>query len=200
MKTIAFLFFIFLVQFSFAQKSDTIAYSGIFINYQDYKGNKLSYEVNCDSSSGKIKLNHFLSKNYIDVFKKGKKIQLYKDSIFGFRDCHQNDYRFFTERDKEYQILENKTIVIYVADVAVTSANGKAREFVKKYFFSTTLNSAILPLTISNLKNSFPDNVKFHNKLDQEFSSEKDISTFDNNNKMYKVNYLLSQSVLNQNK
>src|ERR1035438_3752385 len=116
MKTIAFLFFIFLVQFSFAQKSDTIAYSGIFINYQDYKGNKLSYEVNCGSSSGKIKLNHFLSKNYIDVFKKWKKIQLYKDSIFGFRDCHQNDYKLFTERDKEYQILENKPIIIYVAD------------------------------------------------------------------------------------
>ena|ERR1035437_3221627 len=200
MKTISFLLFIFLVQFSFAQKSDTIAYSGIYMNSKDYKSNKLSYEVSCDSSFGKIKLNHFLSKNYIDVFKRGKKIQLYKDSIFGFRDCHQNDFRFFTERDKEYQIIENKTIVIYIADVAVTSANGKARELVQNYFFSTALNSAILPLTISNLKKAFSDNLKFHNKLDQEFNSEKDIPSYDDIHKMYKVNYLLSQSVLNQNK
>jgi hypothetical protein len=195
MKTIAFFLLMLLVKFSFAQKSDTIAYSGIYMNSKDYKGNKLSYEVSCDSSSGKIRLNHFLSKNYIDVFKNEKKIQLFKDSIFGYRDCKQNDYRFYTERDKEYQIAENKTIVIYVADVAVTSANGKAREFVQKYFFSTTLNSTILPLTVTNLKKAFPDNLKFHNKLDLEFSSENDISTFDDVHKMYKVNYLLSQSV-----
>src|ERR1035437_7888179 len=163
MKTIVFVFLILFVKFSFAQKSDTIAYSGIYMNSKDYKGSKLSYEVSCDSSSGKIRLNHFLSKNYIDVFKKEKKIQLYKDSIFGYRDCKQNDYRFFTERDKEYQIVENKIIVIYVADVAVTSANGKAREFVQNYFFSTTLNSEILPLSVSNLKKAFSDNLKLHN-------------------------------------
>src|ERR1035437_7181868 len=179
MKTIVFVFLILFVKFSFAQKSDTIAYSGIYMNYQDYKSNKLSYEVSCDSSSGKIRLNHFLSKNYIDVFKKEKKIQLYKDSIFGYRDCKLKDYRFFIERDKEYQIVENKTIVIYVADVAVTSANGKAREFVENYFFSTSLNSTILPLTVTSLKKTFPDNLKFQNKLDLELSSAKDVYSFD---------------------
>jgi len=194
MKIIAFFLLMLFVKFTFAQKSDTIAYSGIYMNYQDYKSNKLSYEVSCDSSSGKIRLNHFLSKNYIDVFKKEKKIQLYKDSIFGYRDCKLKDYRFFTERDKEYQIVENKTIVIYVADVAATSINGKARELVQNYFFSTTLNSEILPLTVSNLKKAFPDNVKFHNKLDLEFYSEKDITAYDDIHKMYKVNYILNQS------
>ena len=193
MKTIAFMFLILVVKFSFAQKPDTIAYSGIFMNWQDYKDNKLSHEVNCDSSSGKIRLNHFFSKNYIDVFKREKKIQLYKDSIFGYRDCKKNDYRFFTERDKEYQIVENKSIVIYIADVAVTSANGKAREFVQKYFFSTELNSAILPLTISNLKKAFPNNIKFHDKLNVEFNDDASVCTFDTAHKMYKVNYLLSQ-------
>lgn len=171
---------------------------GVYYNYEDYKTGKLSFIVNCSSHSNKIRLHHFFSGNYIDVIKDEKKYKFSKDSVFGYRDCKQNDYRFYEERDKEYKILENKTIIIYVADVAVTSANGKAREFVKKYFFSTSLTSQILPLTAINLKKSFPDNLKFHNMLDIEFYSANDILSYDIIHKMYKVNFLLSQSTINK--
>jgi hypothetical protein len=198
-KIIFFLLIMYLIKFSFAQKEDTITYRGIFMNLQDYKSNKLSYVINCDSALGKIRLNHFFSQNYIDVFKDGKKIKLYKDSIFGYRDCKQSDYRFFQDRDREYQIKENKNIVIYITDVPVTSSSGKTVQLVQGYFFSTTPSSEILPLTIINLKKVFSGNLKFHDLLNVEFYGAKDISDYDDKHKMYKINYLLNQSLTEPN-
>lgn len=167
---------------------------GVYNNYEDYKIGKVTLACKCNSSD-KIKLNHFFSKNHIALIKDGKNYRFSKDSIFGYRDCKQNDYRFYKERDKEYKIVENKSIVIYVADVALTSANGKAREFVKKYFFSTSLTSPILPLDATNLKRAFPDNLKLHSLLDLDFYSESDIAGYDTIHKTYKVNFLLSQTI-----
>ena len=192
-KTIFFLLII-LINFSFAQKADSINYGGIFLNAQDYKDNKLSYSYNCESPSVKIKFNHFFSKKYIEIISGDKKTRLYKDSIFGYRDCKQKEYRFYKDYDHEYQVVENKNIIIYIADEPVTSSTGKTVNLVPHYFFSSTLNSAILPLTIINLKRAFPDNLKFHDLLDVEFYDIKTISTYDDTHKMYKINYLLSQS------
>ena len=151
------------------------------MNSPDYKTGKLTYSMNCDLPSGKIRLNHFFAKSYIDVINGDKKIQLYKDSIYGYKDCKQMDFRFYKEYDHEFQIAENKAMVIYICDIHVASSSGK----------SATL------VTINNLKKAFPDNMKFHDKLDLEFPSSKDISTYDDLHKMYKVNYLLSQSNTN---
>ena len=97
-----------LSQYLFAQNNS----SGIYKTWQDYKANKLSITCNCNSSD-KIKLHHFFSKNYIDVIEGGNKFRLYKDNIFGYRDCKQNDYRFYKEGDKEYKIIRiNSTFTV----------------------------------------------------------------------------------------
>ncbi|MGZ4056891.1 MAG: hypothetical protein ACXVPY_05530 [Bacteroidia bacterium] len=194
MKNIYIILILFFSQISIAQNTSSISGSGIYMNWQDYKNDNLSYIINCDSSSGKIRLNHFLSKNYIEVIQEEKKTRLSKDSIFGYRDCKQNDYRFFKNNDEEFLIKENKAIVIYISDVPVTTSTGKAINLVPRYFFSAGLNSEIFPLTIINLKKAFPDNLKFHDMLDLEFNSIKDISAYDEIHKMYKVNFLLTQS------
>ena len=193
MKKLLLFLLILVMKFSFAQKQDSISYRGIYIDSLDFKAGKLSYSMNCDLSSGKIKLNHFLCKGYIDVVNGNKKVQLNKDSIFGYKDCKQKDFRFYKECDHEYQIEENKTMVIYIADVPVTPSNGKAIQLVPHYYFSVTLDSEIIPLTIKNLKKAFPDNRKFHDKLDTEISSEKDLVSYDEVHKMYKVNYLIGK-------
>ena len=168
---------------------------GIYKTYQDYQIGIPSIVCNCNTD--KIKLNHFFAKNYIDVINHGKKLRFNKNSLFGYRDCKQNDFRFFNERDKEYKIVENKSIVIYVADFAVISSSGKTRELIPKYFFSTSLTSAIQPLTVLNLKKAFPDNLKFHDLLDIAFGDGTSISVYDMENKMFKINFLLSKSNLN---
>lgn len=195
MKKIYFILLLLSVcKISFSQTTSSVL-SGIYMNSQDYKNDKLSYILNCDSSSGKIKLNHFLSKNYVDVIQGGKKTRLLKDSIYGYRNCKLKDFRFFKNNDEEFLILENKSILIYISDVPVTSSNGKTINLVPCYFFSAGLSSEILPLTVINLKRAFPNNLKFHDMLDLEFNSVKDVSRYDDGHKMYKVNFLLTQSI-----
>jgi len=153
--------------------------------------------MNCDSSSGKTKTGCLFSQHHIAVINGGKKIELNRDSVFGYRNCKQVDFRFYENDDKEYQILENKSMVIYSAAVRKNSSDGKTFMLVPAYFFSRTLSSEILPLNVNNLKRVFPDNHKFHDSLDVEFHNDNNISTFDAVHKMYKVNYLLGQSLAN---
>src|SRR5882724_2364424 len=99
---------IFLVVFSFCKLFAQQPNFGIYNSWPDYNAGKLSLTCNCNSSSDKIKLHHFFCKNYIDVLMDGKSYRFGKDSIFGYRDCGQNDYRFYYECDKEYKIVEKK--------------------------------------------------------------------------------------------
>jgi hypothetical protein len=176
---------------SYSQTSRIIGYSGIYMTLQDYEEGKLSFEANCDSSSRKIKLHHFFSGKYVDIIRNDKKYRLSKDSIFGYRDCKGYDYRFYENYDHEYQIEEAKSIVIYSVLMADPTYTGKGVKLVRTYFFSKTINSAIMPLTVRNLKQIFPRNAMFCNLLD----TDEDVITYDTIHKMYKVNYLMSLSI-----
>lgn len=97
------------------------------------------------------------------------------------------------DNTKDYKMIENKNIIIYTKLVPMGEA--KTFHLVLKYFFSIQSNTEILPLTQINLKRAFPDNLKFHDMLNLEFDNKEDISTFDQTNKMFKVNYLLNKSL-----
>src|SRR5437868_3647561 len=112
MKTLYLIFFLLLFSTCVSAQNKIC---GIYKSEQDYKNAALSYVINCDSAAGKIKLHHFLSKNYIDIIDHKGKTKLFKDSIFGYRDCKQNEYRFYKSYEKEYRIIENGPIVIYSA-------------------------------------------------------------------------------------
>jgi hypothetical protein len=192
MKKFFLLFVMLSVKISFAQH----AFTGIFMTAQDYAANKLSYVMDCDSSSGKVNAAHFIRQHEVEVVNDGRKIKLDKDSIFGYRDCKQNDFRFYND-ERTYRILENKSMIIYSTDERENSTTGKTFVMVPAYFFSKTFSSEILPLNVINLKKAFPGNLKFHDLLDVEFSNDDNVSAFDSVHKMYKVNYLLSQSRTN---
>src|ERR1700722_10576675 len=157
-----------------AQAPHTILYSGIYKTAQDFKENKLSFISNCDSSSAKIKLHHFSSGKYIAVVNTGKKHRFNKDSIFGYHNCKGSDYRFYKSYNSEYQIVENKGMVIYSVLAADQSYSGKGLKMIYTYFFSKGLSSDIFPLTVANLKKAFAENNTFSNMLD----SAGDISAY----------------------
>jgi hypothetical protein len=167
---------------------------GLYKSWQDYKRGTLLCALNPDSSKDKIKLHHLLSGRYIDLKRSGKRYRYAKDSIFGYSDEQQHHYRFYKSYDKEYLILENGTITIYLADISVRSSYGKNTKSIPTYFFSKELNSEILPLTILNLKRAFPDDLKFHNMLDMEFGGGEPLSAYSAADTMYKVNLLLTKS------
>ena len=185
------------VFFAEAQKdTNLVRVSGIYKTSQDFDNGKLSYAFNCDSSSSKIKLHAIFSTNYIDIISNGNKIRVRKDSIFGYRDCKQKDFRFSKNDDHQYQIMENKDIVIYKTFVSVTSSSGKTTQLVPEYFFSVSSSGEMLPMTLINLKKAFPGNIKFHDMLDVQFGDGTVVSSYDSAHKMYMVNYLLTQSLI----
>ncbi len=187
MKNICIVCLLFISHTVFAQ-------SGIYMSWQDYQAGKLSNVLNCDSKPVKIKLHHFFSSTCIYIQQGEQEVRFCKDSIFGYRDCAQNTFRFYKTNDDEYRIVENQNIVIYTSDIPVTDIPGKTIKLIPGWFFSASISSDILPLTINNLKRAFPNNLKFHDFLDVEFNSSQNISEYDTIHKMYKVNYLFNKS------
>ena len=171
-------------------------HSGIYMSAKDYQNRKLSLEINCDSTKHKIKLHDFFSKPYIDVIHEGKKYHYMKDSIFGYRDCNGNDFRFDAKR--EYQIMDSDSITIYRIQVA---QGGKgAIRLVSEYYFSSKLDGKIFNLTSGNVKAAYPINHKFHDTLDMQFKDGFNLSDYDSFHKTYKIVRLLKLSYENQNK
>ena len=169
-------------------------HSEIYMSAKDYQDKKLSLEINCDSTKHKIKLHDFFSKPYIDVIHEGKKYHYMKDSIFGYRDCDGDDFRFDDKR--EYQIIESDSITIYRIQLA---QGGKGR-IVSEYYFSSKLDGKIFNLTSGNVKAAYPINHKFHDTLDMQFKDGMNLSDYDSFHKTYKIVRLLKLSYENQNK
>ncbi len=96
---------------------------------------------------------------------------------------------FRTVGSQRYEILEARDLIIYSTDVIVRKGTLE-----KAYFFSVGLTGEILPLTILNLKNAFPNNHAFHDNLDMMFKNDSQLTKFDDFHKMYKVNRLLAGS------
>ncbi len=64
--------------------------TGVYLNENDYKDHKLTYASNTD----KLQLNEFFGGSSISVISEGKKVNLNKSEIFGYRLANQ-DYRFY---------------------------------------------------------------------------------------------------------
>jgi len=173
-----------------AKKEETIFHQGVFKTSKDYMTNKIN-------PAEKINLNHLFSGHYINVIEDGKEVRYCKDSIFGYKDAKGRDYRFYKVYNDEYRILENQNMVIYMIFSPTHTPKGIAQPMMPYFYFSITLNSDILPLTIINLKKAYPDNLKFHDLLDQEFGTGIPLSFYDTQNKTYRVNYILSESLNN---
>lgn len=164
--------------------------SGVYLTFQDYLNNKLSYEITCKTEKHKIRMNEFLNKSYITVIHNGLKHQLYKDSIYGFISCDESLIRF--QNRKHYQLVEKGSVWIYYR--MISKMNGKLITTEKVYFFSTNGNGKVQEFSKANLMNAFPDNHPFHDMLDAVFKNETDIAAYDAFHKMYKVNHLLQQT------
>lgn len=161
--------------------------TGIFLTWQDYQNNKI---IQAD----KIVLNHLLSGKCVNIQKNERDTSLCKDSIFGYRDETGKTYRFYKEYDDEYEILESRYMVIYVVYKPTYTSKGLAAPLRPVYFFSKSLNSEIMRLTIPNLTNAWPDNHKFHHALDDEFGNGTSVSQYDDKHNMFRVNYILGES------
>lgn len=165
------------------------AQSGIYRTMEDFENNRLTYATNDGSDKNRLQFNEFITRPYIIVKHNGEKIHVFKDEIYAYKN-KGNIVR--TWNFAQYYFLEKGPIWIYYKDVYTSQPKGTQRT--RKYFYSTYGKGEILPLTVHNLKRSFPDNDLFHIYLDAQFSNDADLARYDNYVNKHKVNHLLEKA------
>ena len=95
--------------------------------------------------------------------------------------------------DKNYTVLNAKESIVIYKYQHLGHSPKEAEKYTPKYFFTTGSSNVLQPLTRSNLKKAFPSNHPFHDALDATFKDDKELISYDDFHKMFKVNWLLKQ-------
>ena len=158
--------------------------SGIYLNADSYRVQKLSYETKC------VHVNEaFLDIPYISFKYDGKKYKINKSDVYGFKDCHNNSYRFYN--NELYKIVEARNIYIYIQTENLTQSKGF--KVITNYYFSISPDGSIIRLNVYNLRTAYSDNKQFRDMLDK-YIPQANITDYDAAHGMYKINYWYLQS------
>jgi len=160
--------------------------TGLYKNESDFVLNKLTYQISCDSKGESIKAdNFFLASSEILVKENGKKITVPKNQFYGYVDCNNKVYRFIG--NTAYEIIDTAGFYMYKRTFV---SNGKGCVRVTQYFFSKTSNDALVTLTKQNMESAFASDTQFRYALESEFNSDKDLTSYDNYLKSFKIKHL----------
>ena len=167
--------------------------SGVYMTSADFINNNLVFEGDCKNGT-KIKMHDFFySRPTVTLIHDGEKRTYKKSELYGFRNCNNETYRFY--RNDAYQIAEAGNVFIYTQERNI--AQTKGFKVVKAYYFSTTANGDIMPLTLSNLRRAYAGNDKFQDLLDQYMSGDN-VADYDMLHKSFKINILFAKAVNRQ--
>lgn len=173
----------------FAQKDS----SGVYKTADDFAQRKLSFAINCKMEKHKINPYLIFNADEVKVKHQGNTYMLKKKELFGYRDCKGKEFKFVN--DTEYSILNpGEPLLLYFYQHTAHSAKN-ANDYPAAYYFSKDAFSPLQPLTKANLKAAFPENHALHDKLDAQFKNDKDLPAYDKFHKMYKLSWLLKNSI-----
>lgn len=89
---------------------------------------------------------------------------------------------------KQYTLLNPcEDILLYKQEVRVN------KWVTYSYFFSKDIDSPLVKLTKDNLQLAYPDDREFQKKLDELFTSDRELSRFDGLYNMYLLNWLYAK-------
>ena len=95
--------------------------------------------------------------------------------------------------DKNYTVLNAKESIVIYKYQHLGHSPKDAEKYTPTYFFTTGSYDVLQELTKLNLKKAFPANHPFHDALDATFKDDKELISYDDFHKMFKVNWLLKQ-------
>ncbi|MEQ8715118.1 MAG: hypothetical protein RIC80_19010 [Cyclobacteriaceae bacterium] len=163
--------------------------SGVYMTYEDYLNVEMEYAINCFEESHKLRPHGTFVGEKFEVSHRGEKFTHEQSKIFGYRDCDGKDWRYLGRY--EYQIAETRSLIVYKR--YQTSNNDPIPVQTNPWYYYSVNNGDVLELTVTNLKETIPEAHDFHNKLDETFNGDEDLSSYDYDHKMYKLNrFLLS--------
>ena len=168
--------------FAYSQNKE----SGIYLTQLDFENGKLSYSTATKNEKNKIRFNEIVEKPFINIRHNGEKIVLFKDDIYAYvkKGSIVRTHNFVS-----YNFLDRGVVWIYYKDITTPLGKGIKRE--RKYYYAVSGTDKIIPLTVMNLKKSFPENYAFHNLLDAQFRKDSDLASYNSLEKKFQVNHLL---------
>lgn len=165
--------------------------TGIYLTNSDFDSSKVAF-VKVGKLKYKLRVDNLFNESIVKVVIGDSTFKFLKDSIFGYRDEANVNYRFYNK--KTYRILNPKEgILLYNI---TTMINTKGNQTAVNYYFSVTASSAIYPLTKLNLKRAFPNDSNYHELIDMYFNTDSDLLAYDSFYNQYKINriYKIKQS------
>lgn len=161
---------------------------GLILTAEDLKTNT-SFPTN--GSNCKILIHEIPYRSYVQVKCADTRLNLSKDSIFGYLDRYGMIGRFYNQNI--YSVINPKeTILLYKRQVK--SGNPKDFRTVDAYYFSVSASADILPLTLSAILNVFDNNEAFTDLIETHFRSDEDLLMYDKKHSKFKINRLLELS------
>ena len=182
----SFLGLIFLTGYGIAQ-SDS---SGVYLTSLDFNKHKLTYGCDCSKEKCPLSTIPLFPNQKIAIQHRGEKRKLKKSELYGYRTCNDKVYRFLNRT--QYLILNTQCILLY--EKTQESGTGMNPEIENFYYFSVTAGDKILPMTIDNLKDAYPTNLKFHDLLDSFFKDNSELIVYDKYLKSYKLVHFFIES------
>ena len=158
-------------------------HSGLYLTADDYLKKNLTHDIDCASGNEKFRTDKLFGESKFEIIYKGKKYNYQKKDVFGYRDCNNKDFRFI--HNGEFEILDGQFFFLY----RYFNYKGIGKDIipVAEYFISKDANGSLVKLTLANLKSMYPDNRKFQELLDKEFSSGEELTAFEPSRQMYKI-------------
>lgn len=166
--------FCFGISLTAAGQSATLP-SGLFRSAEGFRQNQMLLAVDCQSEKHRIQLHEFIGKPVVTVIHGGQSYQFRKDSLFGYRDCEGQTFRFVADNQHYPIINPAEPLLIYTLVIPL----GKNNPGYTNLYFSKDARSPVEVLTLENLKNAFPQNHPFHDRLDAQFGNGGDLSAYD---------------------
>ena len=165
--------------------------TGLYMSAEDYKKDKLTYESDCHNKAVKIRLHDMLgSSPKLTVIQDGKKTEHQKSEVFGFRDCDGKVYRFYN--NSKYQVIDSGNVFIYRHEENVSA--GKGFKVEKVYYFSTSADGNIMPLTMASLQNAYAGNDKFITMM-SDLQNNSGLFAYDHVHRRYMINTIYQESI-----
>ncbi|MDN3547692.1 hypothetical protein [Mucilaginibacter aquaedulcis] len=158
---------------------------GIYIKSADIAKHEVSFPINPVNKSDKIVLNNFFNGGHIQVTNNGRKKEMNKKEIFGYR-YQQQDYRLFN--NTPYKIIDTSGFYLYSHEQL--APQGKGYITVKVLYFSLNPDGKLFKLTLDDLYKAFINNDKFRYALESEFHTNDDLTVYDSYARMYKVKHV----------